>query len=105
MADVKQRLEQLRPTPRVEVQSYEDVAAAHERIMLEVENATLRHYGQEKLTTAFLRVKRTQMGAKWKFGRINEADDITPAQAAILALRYYDANPRAMREVISAVAV
>jgi hypothetical protein len=105
MADVKQRLEQLRPAPRVEVQTYEDVAAAHERILQEIDNATVRHYGQESMTTAFLRVKRTQMGAKWKFGRINDADDITPAQAAILALRYYDANPRVMNAVLAPVAV
>jgi hypothetical protein len=105
MADVKQRVEQLRPAPRVEVQDYEDVAAAHERMVAEVEAGTVRHYAQQPLTDAFLRVKRMQMGARWKFGRIHEADDITAAQAATLALRYYDANPRAMRETIAAVAV
>jgi hypothetical protein len=105
MADVKQRLEQLRPAPRIEIQEYEDVAAAHERMVLEVEQGTVRHFGQQPMTDAFLRVKRMQMGARWKFGRIHEGDDITAAQAATLALRYYDANPRAMRETITAVAV
>jgi hypothetical protein len=105
MADVKQRIEQLRPAPRVELQEYEDVAAAHERMVLEVEQGTVRHFGQQPMTDAFLRVKRMQMGARWKFGRIHEGDDITAAQAATLALRYYDANPRAMRETIAAVAV
>jgi hypothetical protein len=74
-------------------------------MVLEVEQGTLRHWGQEPLTNAFLRVKRMQMGARWKFGRIHEADDITAAQAATLALRYFDANPRQMRETIAAVAV
>jgi hypothetical protein len=45
------------------------------------------------------------MGAKWKFGRVGDEDDITPAQAATLALRYYDAMPRAQRGTLEAVAV
>jgi hypothetical protein len=105
MQDVKQRLEQLRPAPRLEVQDYEDVGAAHERIVQEIDRGTVRHFGQDELSTAFTRVKRQQMGAKWKFGRINDGDDITPAQAAILALRYYDATPRAAHGRIEAVAV
>ena len=105
MADVKQRLEQLRPAPRVEVQDYEDVSAAHERIVQEVDSATVRHYGQQALTDAFLRVKKVQMGAKWKFGRIADGDDITAAQAATLALRYFDAQPRAVRGALAPVAV
>lgn len=105
MADVKQRIEQLRPAPRVDVQDYEDVAAAHERMKLELENGTTRHFGQQPMTDAFLAVKRTQMGAKWKFGAVNDDADITPAQAATLALRYFDAKPRAVAGSISAVAV
>jgi hypothetical protein len=45
------------------------------------------------------------MGAKWKFGRITPTADITPAQAATLALRYFDAQPRAVRGTVEAVAV
>jgi hypothetical protein len=105
MADVKQALEQLRPAPRLEVQDYESVAAAHERMKLEVERGTVSHYGQQSLTDAFLAVKRVQMGAKWKFASMKEGIDITPAQAATLALRYYDSQPRAVRSVIEAVAV
>jgi hypothetical protein len=45
------------------------------------------------------------MGGKWKFGRLSEDDDITPAQAATLALRYYDSMPRAARGTLQAVAV
>jgi hypothetical protein len=54
---------------------------------------------------ALVKVKRQQMGAKWKFGRVGDEDDITAAQAATLALRYYDAMPRAVRGSIEAVAV
>ena len=105
MQDVKQRLEQLRPAPRIAEQTYEDVGAAHERMVDEVDKGTVRHFGQQAMTDAFLRVKRVQMGAKWKFGRIAEGDDITAAQAATLALRYFDAQPRAVRGTIEAVAV
>lgn len=105
MQDVKQSLEQLRPAARVAVQSYEDVGAAHERIVQEIERGTVRHWGQAELTDAFLAVKRVQMGAKWKFGRLREGDDITAAQAATLALRYFDAQPRAVSSVPQAVAV
>jgi hypothetical protein len=105
MQDVKQALEQLRPAARVAVQTYEDVGAAHERMKLEIEKATIRHYGQDALVDALVKVKRQQMGAKWKFGRVSDEDDITAAQAATLALRYYDAMPRAVRGSIEAVAV
>ena len=74
-------------------------------MVLEIERGTVRHYGQQPMTDAFLRVKRMQMGAKWKFGRISESDDITAAQAATLALRFFDAQPRAVRGTIEAVAV
>jgi hypothetical protein len=105
LADVKQRLEQLRPAPRLAVQDYEDVGAAHERIVREIDEGNVRHWGQQPLTDAFLAVRRQQMGAKWKFGRITEGADITPAQAATLALRYFDAQPRAVRGTVEAVAV
>ena len=105
MQDVKQRLENLRPVSRIEVQRYDDVAAAHERMKLEVEAARIRHFGQDVLTQALLNVRRQQMGGKWKFGRISDEDDITPAQAATLALGYYDAMPRARIGTIEAVAV
>jgi hypothetical protein len=105
MQDVKQALEQLRPAPRVAVQTYEDVGAAHERMKLEVEKGTVRHYGQDALVNALTAVRRQQMGAKWKFGRATEDDDITAAQAATLALRYFDAMPRVARGSIEAVAV
>jgi hypothetical protein len=104
MADVVQAIEQLRPAPRIERQDYEDVAAAHERIVLELQGGRVRHFGQDALTDAFLAVRRVQMGAKWKFS--GDADnDITPAQAATLALRYFDSTPRAVMKPIQHVAV
>jgi hypothetical protein len=105
MPDVVQRLEQLSPPPRVERQGYEDVAAAHERMVEEIRGARIRHYGQESLTSAFLSVRRVQMGGKWKFGRQSEEFDITAAQAAALALRYYDANVRTPMSVLAPIAV
>jgi hypothetical protein len=105
MQDVKQRLEQLRPMARMEIQRYEDVAAAHERMKLEIEQARVRHFGQEVLTEALLKVRRQQMGGRWKFGRAGDEDDITAAQAATLALRYFDAMPRTSRGTIQAVAI
>lgn len=106
MQDVKQRLEQLRPVARVADQTYEDVGAAHERMLLDIENGNVRHYGQDALTLAITRVRKQQMGGKWKFGRMAEDDDIVAAQAATLALRYFDAMPRrAAGATLEAVAV
>jgi hypothetical protein len=90
---------------RIEVQDYEDVGAAHERIKLDVENGVVRHFGQEQLTAAFMAVKQMQMGAKWKFGRVSDGDDITPAQASALALRYFDGLPPIGRGTLTPVAV
>jgi hypothetical protein len=104
MADVAQRLEQLRPAPTVERQDYEDVAAAHERIVEDVHGGHVRHYGQQALTDAFLTARKTQMGGKWKFGRSNDEEDITCAQAATLALRYFDSRGRSW-QFIESVAV
>lgn len=103
MRDVKQSLEQLRPAPRVEVQTYEDVAAAHERMSREVLAGTVRHWGQAELVTALTHVRRVQMGAKWKYGAMVPAGetaeaDITSARAATLALRYFDAMRRSDAE-------
>jgi hypothetical protein len=105
MADVKQRLEQIRPAPQIAEQAFEDVAAAHERIVDDVNECRVRHFGQDPLTDAFLKVTRKQMGNRWKYGRMSEDDDITPAQAATLALRYYDSMPRTARGTLQAVAV
>jgi hypothetical protein len=105
MADVVQALEQLRPAPNVERQDYEAVAAAHERIVMDMQGGRVRHYGQDPLTDAFLAVRRVQMGAKWKFSATDADTDITPAQAATLALRYFDSKPRAMMKPIQHVAV
>jgi hypothetical protein len=102
MQDVKQRIEQIRPAPTLALQEYEDVGAAHERLKLDIENGLVSHYGQESLTGALLAVKQLQMGRKWKF---HSEGDITPAQAATLALRHYDSMPRTSRGTLQAVAV
>ena len=108
MRDMKQALEQLRPAPRLEVQTYEDVAAAHERMAREIPAGTVRHWGQPEMTAAFTSVRKVQMGAKWKYGAIGDAD-IAAARAATLALRAYDSQrrrPEALdAEAMRAVAV
>lgn len=105
MTDIAQRVEQLRPAPRTAMQTYDDVAAAVERFEKDLHNGHVWHYGQQELTDSVLRVKRVQMGARWKFSGITETDDPTAAQAAALALRYFDSMPRAVRGSIEAVAV
>lgn len=105
MQDVKQQLEQLRPAARVEVQTYADVAAAHERMKQALEAGTVRHWGQQELVDAFTHVRKQQMGAKWKYAALTEDDDITPAGAATLALRYYDEKPQRSMGTLEAVAV
>jgi hypothetical protein len=71
----------------------------------EVRGGRVRHFGQESLTEAFLAVNRVQMGGKWKFGRRSDDEDITPAQAATLALRFYDSQPRVALGAVESVAV
>jgi hypothetical protein len=105
MADVKQRLEQLRPQPMTVAPTWEDVAAAHERMVEDVREGRVRHYGQNALTDGFLKVTRSNVGLRWKYGRMSEDDDITAAQAATLALRQFDSMPRAARGTLQAVAV
>jgi hypothetical protein len=105
MADVKQRLEQLRPQPVVVEPTFEDVAAAHERMVEDVHEGRVRHFGQDALTAGFLTVTKSRMGNRWKYGRLNDDDDITAAQAATLALRQFDSMPRTARGTLQAVAV
>ena len=105
MRDVKQSLEQLRPAARVEVQTYEDVAAAHERMHREVLAGTVRHWGQSELVEALTHVRKQQMGARWKYAGLSAEDDITPARAATLALRFYDEKPQRSLGTLEAVAV
>jgi hypothetical protein len=94
MQDVKQSLEQLRPAPALDVQDYEDVAAAHERMKRELEAGTVRHWGQDELVSALTSVTKQRMGAKWKYAAVTPEADITAARAATLALRAYDAQRR-----------
>jgi hypothetical protein len=105
MADVTQRLEQLRPAPVVERQTYEDVAAAHERMVEEVQLGRVRHFGQEPLSIAVLAARKIKMGGQWKFGRITDDVDITALQAATLALRFYDSQARSPMRAVESVAV
>jgi hypothetical protein len=105
MMDAKQRLEQQRPTPRLELQSFEDVGAAFERFTDDMLAARIRHWNQPRLVDALAGVKRVQMGNRWKFGPVADESRIPEATAAALALRAFDAKPRAQHAVLQPVAV
>lgn len=105
MQDAKQRLEQQRPAPRVEPQTFEDVGAAFERFTDDLCSSRIRMWSQERLVSALLQVKRVQMGNRWKFAAIDDDGNVTAATAAALALRAFDAKPRARQGALEAVAV
>lgn len=93
MMDVKQRLEQLRPSPNLTLQTVHDLGAAYERFSDDMLRGLVHLYEQDHMVTALLRVKRVQMGKYWKMSGLDVGDDATPAVAAAIALRQYDAAP------------
>lgn len=105
MQDAKQRLEQQRPAPRLDLQTFEDVGAAFERFTDDLLGARVYHWNQSRLIEALAQVKRVQMGNRWKFAAIDDGGRIPEATAAALALRAFDAKPRASQGILRPVAV
>lgn len=94
MMDVRQRIEQMRPGINIDVQTVQDLGAAYERFADDFIQGRLKVYDQDYMTASLMRVKRVQMGKYWKFQGMGDTDDATPAVAAAIALRQYDATVR-----------
>jgi hypothetical protein len=66
----------------------------------EVENNRVQHYNQDMLNAAARLAKKRPIGpTAWAFGRPEIEDDITPIEAAAIALHVFDENVRAPRNM------
>ena len=82
------------PRPRMGPQTMKNVQTAAALLVKEIDAGNLRHWGQEELSGAMLRVVRRKIGVNgWGLGRPDLDADITPAEACAMALRWYDENP------------
>ncbi|NYD65991.1 hypothetical protein [Agromyces atrinae] len=93
-------LSRRRPKPRLAPQSFGEVKTAHALLVKEIERGNFVHFGQPMLdAAAAVAVKRPVGDKAWLLGRNRKtpADDITPMEAAALALRYYDATSTRQR--------
>jgi hypothetical protein len=88
-------MQRQRPRPKLAPQAWRDVRIAAGAFVKELNKGHVRHYDQDELNDAAkLVVKRKAGGSDgWAFGRRNATDDITPIEAAALALKVYDAKP------------
>lgn len=86
-------LDRMRPKPRRAPQRFPDIKTAAALIIKEIALGNVEHYNQTQLTEAVrIAVKRSVGPSAWALGRRNEDDDITPLEAAAMALRAYDAT-------------
>lgn len=88
-------LARMTPRPKLAPQGWPEVSTAAGLFVKTLDAQAIRHYDQPALNDAArLTIKRgTRGSSRWAFGRKEPGDDITPIEAASLALRYYDDNP------------
>lgn len=98
-------MQRLRPRPVLKPQTFGNVQTAAGLIVKEVNTGKVGHWGQEKLNdaVAFAQKRAAGRGGGWALGRGNPEDDITPVEAAALALRAYDSAPekRSMPQLVA----
>jgi hypothetical protein len=88
-------LQRARPRPRFEPQTMADVKTAAALLVKELDDGKLRHYAQDEMDEAARLAVKRRIGNGWGLGRGTDADeDITPLEAAALALRAYDGSKR-----------
>jgi hypothetical protein len=94
MVEVEQ-MQRMRPKPSLKPQTWGNVQTAAGLIVKEVNTGTVGHWDQEKLNeaVAFAQKRGGAGRAGWALGRSNPEQDITPIEAAALALRVYDQTP------------
>lgn len=80
-----------RPKPKLLPQNTREVVTAAGLLVKEVEGGRVKHYNQEPLNRAATLARKRKIGhSGWGFGRGIPEDDITPIEAAAMALRVYD---------------
>jgi len=89
-------MERMRPRPRLAPQGWADVSTAAALFMKENEEGNLVHWDQPELNEAVALVTKrgTAKSSRWAFGRAEWGQSIIAAEAAALALRWVDENPR-----------
>jgi len=92
------KLKRSNPKPQLLPQKWPEVSTAASLLRNEIDAGNVIHWNQEPLTTAVTRAKKrgTPDSKRWAFGGIDrDEDDITPLEAAAMALRAYDdAKPK-----------
>jgi hypothetical protein len=85
-------------TPRLKLrpQKWADIKVGHAQLTKDVDTGKVSHWDQDGLRNAVNIVTKRQYGERggWAFGRKHDGDDITPIEAAALALMGYDAQPK-----------
>lgn len=83
-------LQRARPRPRFDPQTMADVKTAAALLVKELDDGKLRHYAQDEMDEAARLAVKRRIGNGWGLGRMDAAEDITPLEAAALALRAFD---------------
>lgn len=95
--NIVEDLTRARPRPRMDPRALVDVKQGAALLVDEIHRGNLTHYRQPELDTAARRALKRSIGVNgWAFGRGKDFDmDITPLEAAALALLAYDqAKPK-----------
>lgn len=90
---VAERLARLNPRPLRKPRGYKDVLTATALLLDEVEHGRIQHWNQNEFNDAVkCAVRRTHRGSTL-IGRRLDSDNVTPVEAAALALHAYDSQP------------
>lgn len=93
-----EQMQRKTPRPRLLPQSFPNVKTAAALLVKEVESGRVQHWDQEELNEAARIARKRSVGpTSWALGRVNPGDDITPLEAAAMALRQYDESKPRMR--------
>lgn len=94
-------LQRLRPRPKLQPLAYRDLSPGCAQFMKEVNERTIRHFGQPSLTEAARNVVKRPLGEHgFAWGRRQSEGDITPLVAATFALRAFDNGKPAAKTFI-----
>jgi hypothetical protein len=89
-----EEMNRMSPRPRMTPLNTRQITTAAAKLVEAIDTGRARHFGQEELTRAALLAKRRTIGVSaWGFGRRTADDDISPIEAAGMALRAFDEMP------------
>ncbi len=88
------KMSRMKPRGQLAPTTIQQTTTAAAKLVEEVADGVVRHYDQEPLNAAVNLAQRRKVGDKaFAFGRSDIMDDISPVEAAALALHAYDAMP------------